>query len=239
MTAHEEFHMVFTALEDEWGRDINNNTPKDRRLYAQISVGIVLLFFITVIISEREFSVGPFIGATVMAAFVGFVCLRMPSSKSRRDSDALREVSNQMIRALARLHHVAPYDLTDYEKHCLLKMLDVSTHKAQPLYDARLALAVIATLAKVGNSQYLPILERLAHRINTTPAGQRITSEAKKCITAIEKRREHETEGKTLLRPSDDSALSTTLLRPARDSADGNQNLLLHPAVNSKEPDSE
>jgi hypothetical protein len=226
--------MVFTALENEWGRDINNQTPKDRRFYAILYGVITYIFFGAMMLAEKGPLLNKFMLTNTIVAIATVLSLILSAPKLKTDNNALRKATNQMIRALARLSHVDPHDLTSAELSRLHKVLTVSTGASDPLYDARLALAVIATLAKVGNSRYLPILESLARRTNAKPADQRIASAARKCIAAIETRREHEAESMTLLRPADDDALSSTLLRPAKNN-DDDEELLLRSATNNEE----
>jgi hypothetical protein len=238
MTPQEEFNSAFAALETEWGRDTNNQTPKDRRFYAILYGVITYIFFGAMMLAEKGPLLNKFMLTNTIVAIATVLSLILSAPKLKTDNNALRKATNQMIRALARLSHVDPHDLTSAELSRLHKVLTVSTGASDPLYDARLALAVIDTLAKVGGKRSLFVLENLARRNSAAPGQQRIASAARKCVAAIEKRREHEAESMTLLRAADDDALSATLLRPAKNSEDA-QELLLHPAAKSEQEDHE
>jgi hypothetical protein len=238
MTPQDEFRIAFTAIHTEWERDKYNKTPQGRRLQAYTVSFIMGIFVLIASFAGGESRLGLciwLVGLTCL--FLKKILIDVVPADSKAENDALRKATNLTLKSLPRLVPLGPYGLTEEELNSLEYILATSADRESHFADPRLALAVITTIGKVGDRRFLQHLRPLARVRSLDPGQQRIASAARKCITAIEKRRKHEAESMTLLRPTDGSALPSTLLRPARNSAATDQELLLHPAANSEPED--
>lgn len=131
------------------------------------------------------------------------------------DDPSRRAIKAALVRLLPRLRASDASWMTEAQRAALARTLYYCTHKKYPWhYHPDLAVALLAALEQVGDSDALDYVRELAHMSPSKADRRRIQEAALSCIPFLQERAREKQAVQTLLRASQESIDPNMLMRP-------------------------
>lgn len=131
------------------------------------------------------------------------------------DDPSRRAIKAALVRLLPRLQASDAGWMTDAQRAALARTLYYCTHGKYPWhYNPDLAVALLAALEQVGDSDALDYVRELAHMSASKPDRKRIRDAALSCVPFLQEREREKQAMQTLLRASQESIDPNVLMRP-------------------------
>lgn len=143
-----------------------------------------------------------------------------PLAEAYEMKDVRREVRDALVRVLPGLHSSDAGLLTGPHFRVLCSLLrlgiDADGVCRAEFDETLLQIEILKAVEKIGGEQAQPFVERLAGSTPQWSHNARVQQEAQRCLAVLNARTARENDGRTLLRPTRESAASgDALLRPA------------------------